>query len=219
MLGGGIRPGMIVDVFGGYGTGKTQLLLQVASAFAGAGRRVLYVDTVGKFRPERLVEMAGTDARVLDRIALVSIRSVAAQIAAVDDPRSGEFDLIVVDSVTDLFSYEYSRYGSLLERNQLFFDYMRSLARLAVRGRASVLVSNMIRTASDVEVENMAAEISHFAHLKMHLAREDGAHAKKRFRGRASCAFSPAADAQGLAGHDREFAYVILASGLRPAAS
>lgn len=221
LLGGGIPPGVVVDVFGGYGTGKTQLLLQAAAAFAGAGRHVLYVDTTGKFRPERIVEMAGSDKSILDRIMLIRIQNVAAQIAAAADPRNSEFDLIMVDSITDLFSYEYSRYGSLWERNRIFLDYMRKLARLAVCGRASVLISNMVRTVGDREVENMAAEIDLFTHVKVHLTKEDDINTKKRFRGHVSCAFSSAARdvARGLSGHGQEFTYEISASGIRPVES
>ncbi len=184
MLGGGVPPGIIVDVFGSHGTGKTQIMMQAAARFAACGKRVLFVDTAGTFRPERVLDMAGTSARpeaILSKISVVRVQSVAEQTGVVarlllqqpqtqHGPAAG-FGLVAVDSLTDLFSYEYSRYGDLRERNRLFFGYMRSLARLAVHRGVTVMTSNVVRTSGDVEVENMAAEVDMFAHVRIRLAR------------------------------------------------
>ena len=207
MLGGGIPPGIIVDVFGGHGTGKTQIMMQAAARFAACGKRVLFVDTAGTFRPERVLQMAGASASreaILGMISVARVQNVAEQEGVVarlllqQQTRHGpaaEFDLVVVDSLTDLFSYEYSRYGDLRERNRLFFGYMRSLARLAVHHGVTVMTSNVVRMSGDAEVENMAAEVDMFAHVRIRLAREEldsavaataGA-ADKVLHGHASC--------------------------------
>lgn len=184
MLGGGIPPGIIVDVFGGHGTGKTQIMMQAAARFAACGKRVLFVDTAGTFRPVRVLQMAGASASreaILGMISVARVQNVAEQTGLVarlllqPPPRHGpaEFDLVAVDSLTDLFSYEYSRYGDLRERNRLFFGYMRNLARLAVHRGVTIMTSNVVRTSGDAEVENMAAEVDMFAHVRIHLAREE----------------------------------------------
>ncbi|KFM20693.1 DNA repair protein [Marine Group I thaumarchaeote SCGC RSA3] len=54
-LSGGISDGIIVDIFGKNGTGKTQLLLQLAINSIKNGGNVLYFDTTGGFRPERIL--------------------------------------------------------------------------------------------------------------------------------------------------------------------
>ena len=203
LLGGGIPPGIVMDVFGSNGTGKTQLLHQAAARFALGGRRVLYVDTTGTFRPERVLQMAGSARRgVLDMIHVARIWSVASQIDVTGSLPSGRFGLVAIDSLTDLFSYEYSRYGDLRERNRLFFGYVRGLARLAVRGRVAVLTSNMVRSSGSdgKEVENMAAEIDLFAHVRIHLVKKEengrshGAASGTggRLRGYVSCAIRQA---------------------------
>lgn len=187
MLGGGVPPGIIVDVFGSHGTGKTQIMMQAAARFAACGKRVLFVDTAGTFRPARVLQMAGAPASresVFGMISVARVQSVAEQVGVVarllqrqqSPPQYGPaagFDLVAVDSLTDLFSYEYSRYGDLRERNRLFFGYMRSLARLAVHRGVTIMTSNVVRTSGDVEVENMAAEVDMFAHVRIHLAREE----------------------------------------------
>ena len=56
-LSGGIPNGVIVDIFGGNGTGKTQLLLQLSINTIKNGGHVLYLDTTGGFRPERILQI------------------------------------------------------------------------------------------------------------------------------------------------------------------
>ena len=56
-LSGGIPNGIIVDIFGGNGTGKTQLLLQLSINSIKNGGKVLFLDTTGGFRPERILEI------------------------------------------------------------------------------------------------------------------------------------------------------------------
>ena len=56
-LSGGIPKNVIVDVFGENGTGKTLFLLQLSINSIKNGGNVLYLDTTGGFRPERIIEI------------------------------------------------------------------------------------------------------------------------------------------------------------------
>ena len=64
LLGGGIETGSITEVFGEFRTGKTQLchtlcvMSQRPLDQGGAEGRVIYVDTEGTFRPQKLVAIA-----------------------------------------------------------------------------------------------------------------------------------------------------------------
>ncbi|HSA97542.1 MAG TPA: ATPase domain-containing protein, partial [Candidatus Nitrosotenuis sp.] len=49
LLGGGIKNGIITDIFGASGTGKTQLVLQIAVNCLSQGGTILYQDTTGNF--------------------------------------------------------------------------------------------------------------------------------------------------------------------------
>ena len=55
-LSGGIPDNVIVDVFGGNGTGKTLFLLQLAINSIKNGGNVLYLDTTGGFRQNELLK-------------------------------------------------------------------------------------------------------------------------------------------------------------------
>ncbi len=70
LLGGGIKNGIITDIFGASSTGKTQLVLQIAANSLSQGGTILYQDTTGSFRPERLLDMLGPkglNAALLDK--------------------------------------------------------------------------------------------------------------------------------------------------------
>ena len=201
-LSGGIPDGVITDIFGENGTGKTQMLLQLAAGSIMDGGRVLYLDTTGGFRPERILNIRtirDSVPDVLDRITVSRIINTSEQVRAVQNLRGGTFSLIVIDNITDLFSYEYKE--KVHEKNILFMRHMHELSRFSTESRIPVVVTNMIRMFQDREVENMKAAIDPFTHIKIHLSRRR--RAQSGFRGRIWWA---------MAGMD--FSYMIHASGI-----
>ena len=79
------------------------------------------------------------------------------------------FSLIVIDNITDLFSYEYQNDESIFEKNSLFMKYMHELSKFAITKKIPIVVTNMIRNIDDKEVENMQSAIDPFTHIKIHL--------------------------------------------------
>ena len=171
-LSGGIPNGVIVDIFGGNGTGKTQLLLQLAiNSIKNAGH-VLFLDTTGGFRPERILQIqkqSGMQFDLLQKITVSRITNTSEQIKSMKHLENNEFSLIVIDNVTDLFSYEYRNDKSILEKNLLFMKYMHKLSNFAITNQTPVVITNMIRNIEGKEVENMKSVIDHFTHIKIHL--------------------------------------------------
>lgn len=64
ILGGGIETASITELFGEFRTGKTQLAhtlcvtSQLSFAMGGGQGKVIYLDTEGNFRPERIESIA-----------------------------------------------------------------------------------------------------------------------------------------------------------------
>ena len=173
-LSGGIPDGIIVDIFGGNGTGKTQLLLQLSINSIKNGGRVLYLDTTGGFRPERILEIqkqSNKQVNFLEQITVSRITNTSEQIKSIKIFESNNFSLIVIDNVTDLFSYEYKRDESIFEKNSLFIKYMYELSKFAITKKIPIVVTNMIRTIDDKEVENMKSAIDPFTHIKIQLSK------------------------------------------------
>jgi len=171
-LSGGIPNGVIVDIFGGNGTGKTQLLLQLSINSIKNGGNVLYLDTTGGFRPERILEIQkkfNIDFNLLDKITVSRITNTFEQINSIKNFQENNFSLIVIDNVTDLFSYEYKNNESIFEKNSLFMKYMHELSFYAITNKIPIVITNMIRNMDGKEVENMASAIDLFTHIKIHL--------------------------------------------------
>ena len=171
-LSGGIPNGIIVDIFGGNGTGKTQLLLQLSINSIKNGGKVLYLDTTGGFRPERILEIqkkSNADFNFLDKIIVSRVTNTSEQINLIKNLQENNFSLIVIDNITDLFSYEYKNNQSIFDKNSLFMKYMYELSLYAVTNKIPIVVTNMIRNMDGKEVENMASAIDLFTHIKIHL--------------------------------------------------
>ena len=104
-LSGGIPNGVIIDIFGGNGTGKTQLALQLSINSIKNGGNVLFLDTTGGFRPERILEIqkkSNLDINLLDKITVSRITNTSEQINLLSTLTENNFSLIVIDNVTCL---------------------------------------------------------------------------------------------------------------------
>jgi len=171
-LRGGIPAGVLVDIFGGNGTGKTQLLLQLSINSIKNGGNVLYLDTTGGFRPERILEIqnqSNLEFDILEKITVSRITNTSEQIKSIKTIQKNDFSLIIIDNVTDLFSYEYKKDETIFEKNMLFTRYMHELSRFAIINKIPIVVTNMIRNIDGKEVENMKSAIDPFTHIKIHL--------------------------------------------------
>lgn len=172
LLRGGVRTGMVTDVFGASGAGKTQLCFSLCASCTRAGWRAVFVDTAGTFRPERVSEIAGREA--LDRITFVRALHTGDQIAALEKARDSGARLVIVDTLTSLFSAEYSGPS----RHVAVMSHLRQLAMLAITADCAVVVTNMIRnapteTGMSLEREFLGSSVSLYAHMRLKLSLED----------------------------------------------
>ena len=139
-LSGGIPNNVIVDIFGENGTGKTLFLLQLCINSIKNGGNVLYLDTTGRFRPERIIEIQKElkiEMNLLEKITVSRITNTSEQIKLINNLEQSHFTLIVIDNITDLFSYEYQKDESTFEKNLLFMKYMHNLSKLAITKKNS----------------------------------------------------------------------------------
>ena len=170
-LSGGIPNGVIVDIFGGNGTGKTQLLLQLSINSIKNGGKVLFLDTTGGFRPERILEIqkkSDSNINFLNNIIVSRVTNTSEQINSIKNFEEQIFSLIVIDNITDLFSYEYKNNQSIFKKNSLFMKYMHELSSYAVSHKIPIVITNMIRNSNEQEVEN----IHHYVRARAHEDRE-----------------------------------------------
>jgi len=164
MIGGGIETQAITEVFGEFGSGKSQLAhqlcvnVQLPPEKGGLGAKAIYIDTENTFRPERIEQMAkaaGLDTKeVLDNIYVARACTTDHQILladkASDIAKQGGFKLIVVDSLTSLFRTEYCGRGALAERQQKLGQHLAALHKLAEMHDMAVFVTNQVQSRPDV---------------------------------------------------------------------
>lgn len=171
---GGIHNGVITDIFGGSGTGKTQLLLQICINSIKNGGTVLYIDTTGGFRPERILGMQSDqnlDYDLLEKISVLRVTNTSEQINSIEKMNNQNYSLIAIDNVTDLFSYEYKNEDLIFEKNVLFMKFMRKLSLVSINKKIPIVIINMIRNIDGQEVENMKSAIDIFTHVKIKLTK------------------------------------------------
>jgi len=173
-LGGGIKEGLITSISGQSATGKTQLIFQICVNALHNGKEILFQDTIGEFRPERLVEMMQLqkiNSSLLDKIKVNRITNTAQQIDCLSKISPERYSLIIVDSVTDLFSFEYSKKEQSLEKHISFMKYMQNLSSIAIDGKIPIIITNMVRTINKHEKENLEESISMYTHTKIKLSK------------------------------------------------
>ena len=173
LLGGGIAAGTITDIFGPAGSGKTQLALQICVNLLDRGN-VVYQDTSGGFRPERLlglVQSRGKNEKLLDKVIVARITNVAEQVNYVNKIAEINPSLVVIDDVTSLFSFEYSKESSTLEKHVRFMEYMRMLSLVAIQMKIPIVITNTVRSSGNEETENLDKSISMFTHRKVQLTK------------------------------------------------
>ena len=174
ILKGGIPSSAITDIYGANGTGKTQLLLQICINSIKNEGTVLFLDTTGGFRPERILEIQKhqyLELNILDKITISRIRNTSEQINLIKNPDLGRFSLIVIDNITDLFSYEYKTEEATFEKNSLFMRHLHDLSLIALTKKIPIVITNMIRNMGDKEVENMRRAIDLYTHIKIKLSK------------------------------------------------
>ncbi len=173
LLGGGVRTGMVTDVFGASGAGKTQLCFSLCASCARMGLEAMFIDTAGTFRPERVSEIAGTH-KALDSITYLRALHTEDQVAALEKAESSGVRLVIVDTLTSLFSAEYAGPA----RHIAVMSHLRQLAMLAISADCAVVTTNMVRnapteTGKSVQREFLGSSVSLYAHTRLKLALED----------------------------------------------
>jgi DNA repair protein RadA len=164
LLGGGFETGAIIEVFGEFGSGKTQIghqlavNIQIPKEKDGIEKKVIYIDTENTFRPERIQQMArgsGLDENeALKNIKIARAYNSDHQMLLAEKTedllKSGEYGLVIIDSLTAHFRAEFIGRGTLSERQQKLNKHMHTLLKLADQYNVCVLVTNQVMARPNV---------------------------------------------------------------------
>ncbi len=150
LMEGGIEEGVITNVFGASGTGKTNFAVQVAARVTENGDKVAYIDTEGGFSPERFAQIAGEEE--LDDILVRNPVDFEQQEDAIDELSElvdeKEIGLVVVDSMVSLYRLLVDG-DNASEVNKRLSQLFSDLSTIARSHEIPVVVTNQVYTSFD----------------------------------------------------------------------
>ena len=169
---GGLQNGIITEISGLRGTGKTQLSLQFAIEPLSNSKKVLFIDTTVEFRPERFLQMIQSrnlSTSLLENLHASRVTNTQKQIEVLKSFEKDNFSLLIIDNITDLFSFEYSKKEYLVEKNITFGNYMIYLTKLALSKNIPIIITNQILSHDKKNYERMYAQLENYIHQKIQL--------------------------------------------------
>jgi len=175
LIGGGVETQAIFEAFGEFGSGKSQIGFQLAvnaqlpPEQGGLGGKVVFIDTEGTFRPERikqLAEAAGLDPEIALKNIIVARAYtsdhqmlLAEKISDLIKKENEPIKLVIVDSLMALFRSEYTGRGTLADRQQKINRHMHHLQKLADTFNLAIYVTNQVMARPDIFFGNPTAAV------------------------------------------------------------
>lgn len=146
VMGGGLEPKVITEIYGEGGSGKTNLSMQFTISALKSGKSVIYLDTEG-FSTERFLQMCGEDNEIASNMMLYRIESLDDQELAIMKSakmfeKNRKIGLMVIDSFTEYFRLEKS--ADYSSRIAGFQKQLNMLSGIALRNGIPVLMTNQI---------------------------------------------------------------------------
>jgi len=164
LLNGGIEKGLITNVFGESGSGKTNLCVQVAAEVAKNGGKVIYIDTEKGFSPERFSQIASE--KDLENMLLMEpydFQEQADRINALEGVvEEEEPELVIVDSMVSLYRLQ-AKGDQIQEVNQKLSQQLSQLAKIARKYNMPVMITNQVYTSfEEDEIELVGRDVPRY---------------------------------------------------------
>ncbi|KAK3115918.1 hypothetical protein LTR53_004249 [Teratosphaeriaceae sp. CCFEE 6253] len=160
ILNGGLQSSSINEVFGEYRCRKTQLahtlsvVAQLPKEDGGGEGKVAWIDTEGTFRPERIVQIAEryqidpdqANENIIQHRASNSDDQADSLCRLAEQFVSGQYRLLVIDSLMALFRTDYIGRGELSERQQKLGLFLQKLTKMAEEFNLVVFMTNQVQS-------------------------------------------------------------------------
>ncbi|RLI79150.1 DNA repair and recombination protein RadA [Archaeoglobales archaeon] len=162
LLGGGVEVRAITEFFGESSSGKSQLCFQLAVNVqlpkdkGGLEGAVIFIDTEGTLRPERILQMAaakGLGRDVLSNIYAAQAYTTEKQIRLLESvfelAERLNVRLLIVDSLTANFRREFAGRAAMQNRSKKLNEFMEILRKFIRKFDAAAVVTNQISAEVD----------------------------------------------------------------------
>src|SRR5215211_6085789 len=163
LLLGGIETQAVTEFYGEFGSGKSQIC-HTLSAIApqpreagGLNGGVIYIDTEGTFRPERLNQIARArdlePSHVLKNVAVCKVYNSSHLELIIKELGKyiSDFNakLVVIDSIISLHRAEFAGRGTLADRQQRLNNMLHKLVRLTEIYNIAIVITNQVQSSPD----------------------------------------------------------------------
>ncbi|HOA69460.1 MAG TPA: DNA repair and recombination protein RadB [Methanosarcina thermophila] len=147
LLGGGFEKGIVTQIFGPAGTGKTNICIQLSVECVKQGQRVIYIDTEG-LSPSRFRQIAGENAKEIAKsIIIYEPMNFEEQYAAVREVEriAGEnIGLVILDSATSFYRFELEDDETSMKSRRELANQIGFLHALARKYGFAVVITNQV---------------------------------------------------------------------------
>ena len=146
LLSGGFESGILTQLYGEAGTGKSNIVMQLAVQAVARGLRVIFIDTEG-FSAERFKQIAGPGAEdMAAKIMIFEPMSLEQQAIAIREASKiagRDLGLIILDSATSLYRVLLEAEDNRSIRRTLTVQ-LSELQEIARRHRIPVVITNQV---------------------------------------------------------------------------
>ncbi|KZX11174.1 DNA repair and recombination protein RadA [Methanobrevibacter filiformis] len=164
LIGGGIETQSITEVFGEFGSGKSQIshelavTIQLPEDKGGLEGECVFIDTENTFRPERIEQISNyfelDHEETLNKIHIARAFNSSHQILMAEKVneliQSGtNIRLIIVDSLMAHFRAEYIGRESLATRQQKLNQHLHTLQNIATTYNVAIFLTNQVQARPD----------------------------------------------------------------------
>lgn len=155
LMGGGLESGVITELYGEGGSGKSNMSMLFALSAIRRGKSAVFLDTEG-FSSDRFLQICGGSREPAENLLLYRISSLDDQdlsIMRVDKmlDKSNRIGIVIVDSFTEYFRVE--KTSDAPARSAGFQKQLGILSNIAMKSDIPVLITNQIY--QDVESKNL----------------------------------------------------------------
>lgn len=144
-LRGGIRTGIITNIFGESGSGKSQFCFSICANLLKKKEdaKIIFIDTSGNFRPERILDITDNPNlnKTLYNIQYIRPYSLKDQFEAIKKIYQIKPKLVVIDTITSLIAIERKN----ISRHLMLMKFIHELAHSAINTNCAIVTTNMVR--------------------------------------------------------------------------
>lgn len=174
LLAGGLEEGSIIEFYGAFGSGKSQIIFSTISRFLCQeqykNKKLLVVDTEDTYRPERISQILNHKQIplqeievMLQRILVYKPNNVEQQMLIISNLSEQEYlatpqgniqlseiKYLAVDSLVALFRSSFLGRGNLQERQQKLNHHISEISDIVKKNKMFSIVTNQVTSSPDL---------------------------------------------------------------------